>query len=230
MSGIADFKVTDLVGAPARHGYVYVDRAIIDTAEVERCTREFGPGKIEEGPLTRLWVRETMVMSDGLAEYTEHREAIERAHGRVLVHGLGLGCYVKAILAKPEVAAVDVIEINEDVLALIGPYYAKDSRVNLIRMDALDHARVVRGSSVRWDCIWSDIWPTRDVDHLAEHARMFDCYSGLTDWHGCWIHEDLLDRKRQGYVSVTAFVREMSAKYRVEIDRVHLGYIPEWAG
>jgi hypothetical protein len=66
----------------------------------------------------KLW------MSDSKDEFNDHLPAIEQASGRVLVHGLGLGCYLASILSKPEVTHVDVVEKNADVLSLITPYFS----------------------------------------------------------------------------------------------------------
>lgn len=49
--------------------------------------------------------------------------AYHHAHGHFLTVGLGLGAILPAILAKPEVESVTVLERDADVIALIGPHY-----------------------------------------------------------------------------------------------------------
>lgn len=208
-TGQEAFRVTGFI-QPRVLGYAHVDRV-------------YAPH--EQRDTTRLWVWQQMVMSDGRREYEEHLEAIRHAHGRVLVNGLGLGCYVKAILAKPEVEVVEVVEIDADVLRLIGPYYSLDPRVRLIHADAFEQAKQwPRGS--RWDCVWSDVWPSVDVADLEAHARLLRSYGGRAGWQGAWIHEELQRKRRLGYVSAPEFARQMSERYGVD---VHIGAIPEWA-
>lgn len=61
-----------------------------------------------------------LVMSNTPAEVEDHRLFIEHASGDVLIFGLGLGMAVQALIAKPRVTIITVIEISPDVIALCG--------------------------------------------------------------------------------------------------------------
>ena len=87
------------------------------------------------GTFTRL-VRDkrTTVMSDTDAEINDFLPLIHAAFGDVLVSGLGLGCVTQALLARPEVNSVTVIEIDADVIALVGPHLECD-RLTIVNAD-----------------------------------------------------------------------------------------------
>lgn len=118
------------------------------------------------------------IMSDTPAEILEHGPALIRASGRVLITGLGLGCLPHALLTKPEIESIHIIEIDPEVIQLTGPYLR----------DAADAAGVEltihRGSATeplkffaqgeRFDYVWHDIWShisSKNLrDDTAEHG------------------------------------------------------------
>ena len=73
------------------------------------------------GTYTRLMRGRTVVMSDTPAEKRDHMGAVRRAEGDVLVAGLGLGMAVAAMLNRPEVRCVTVIEQAQEVIDLVAP-------------------------------------------------------------------------------------------------------------
>lgn len=135
---------------------------------------------------TRLLVNGRLWMSDTPDEYRDHVGFIVAAKGRVLIHGLGLGCALKAILHRPEVEHVDVVEISEDVLSVIGPYFAQDSRVNLIHDDALTR-KWPTGSY--WDAVWHDIWIDKDTNNRHTMGRLNRSFARRAGWQGAWSQE-----------------------------------------
>lgn len=148
----------------------------------------------EGDTMTTLAVNGHLVMSDTRDEYLDHIEAIDKATGRVLIHGLGLGCYLQAILAKPDVTHVDVVEISSDVIALIGPYFADDERVHIHQGDAYEF-KFPPGTT--WDVAWHDIWSDKCSDDLEGHAKLNRRYGRCVGWQGCWAHESILDHRRR---------------------------------
>ena len=90
-------------------------------------------------------------MSDApfvLRNYVPFLEAAEE--GDVLLTGLGLGCLVRGLLARPLVRSVTVVELHADVLELIGPYYRRPG-VELVHADALDWEPPRAGAGT-WRC------------------------------------------------------------------------------
>lgn len=192
MKGFENFRVTGLI-EPADLG-----RASVSVRDVDRFSAAVAQARgeyVREGDrITGLYVANKLVMSDVRDEYRDHAYAISQAYGRVLIHGLGLGCYLKAILAKPEVLHVDVVELEEDVIALIGPYFADDPRVHIHQGDAYTY-EFPKGTT--WDVAWHDIWADKCTDDLALHAKLNRRYGRKVSWQGCWAHEYLLYRRRQ---------------------------------
>jgi hypothetical protein len=164
------------------------------------------------------------IMSDTPSEIAEHMHAFEYAYGNVLITGLGLGVLVSALLAKPcdycegsgrnhenpaiccdcwgtgkAVNHITVVEIDRDVLALTGPYYADHPRVTLVNADAIHYAEACRmdGAEVLWNYAWHDIWSSisyRNLDDdLAEHGisygMMFRAYEDLAEEQAAWAYD-----------------------------------------
>jgi predicted membrane-bound spermidine synthase len=153
-------------------------------------------GDIKKGDkVLQLFVNGNLWMSDSRDELRDHYTAIRMATGRVLIHGLGLGCYLSSVCANPEVTHVDVVELNPDVIALVAPYFKDDPRVSIVQGDAFTY-QWPKGS--RWNCVWHDIWSGKCTDDLTEHSKLLRSFGKHSDWQGCWAHEYLLYKKRQG--------------------------------
>src|ERR1039458_6314079 len=65
---------------------------------------------IEPGAYTKLVSGGNIVMSDTPAEMRDHQSPILHAKDHCLINGLGLGMIANAMLLKPEVLTVTVIE------------------------------------------------------------------------------------------------------------------------
>ena len=137
------------------------------------------------------------VMSDTPAEFEDHRDLFEHARGRVLLHGLGLGCALSALLSIPEVEHIDVVDANADVIAMIGPYY-EGYPVTIHHASCVD---MQWPEDARWDYVWHDIWTAVSEDNLddetAEHGisyqRLAQMFAGRADRQGAWAF-DLVTR------------------------------------
>ena len=106
--------------------------------------------------------------------------------GNCLINGLGLGLLLKNILLKPEVTDVTVVEISQNLIDLISPFY-KDDRVTYICADALEYTPP---KGKRFSMVWHDIWDTICSDNLPEMAKLHRRYGKRTDWQGSWCHEE----------------------------------------
>lgn len=137
---------------------------------------------VDPGFYTRLSYNGQVVMSDTPAEIRDHFSIISRASGRVLLHGLGIGMVLKAILRKSEVTAVDVVEKSVEVLEMVRPYYS-DRRVTYHLADALTK---VWPRGVRWDIVWHDIWDTISEDNLGGMKLLHRRFGRRCDWQGSW--------------------------------------------
>lgn len=104
-----------------------------------------------------------IVMEDTEHELKKHLAFILKAYGRVLVTGLGLGCVARGLLANPNVTALDVVEVSDDVLKLVQPFMPRDQRLAIHHRDAFEFVdELSKGSDPFYDVVWHDIWT--DVD------------------------------------------------------------------
>lgn len=131
---------------------------------------------------TRLMRGGTLVMSDTPAEMRDHQYAVVRATGACLLNGLGIGMVLKAILKKPEVTDVTVVELSQDVLDLVAPHY-QDNRIQFVCADAMAFCPP-RGK--RYQMVWHDIWDNICSDNLPEMHALHRKYGRRADWQGSW--------------------------------------------
>jgi len=140
---------------------------------------------VPAGTYTRLKFRNTIVMSDTPDEIRDCMDAIKRARGNCLVNGLGLGVVVEAMLMKPEVQHVTVIEIAPAVLQLVGTHLKKrfGRRLTLIQADALTW-QPPKGA--KYEVVWHDIWNNICSDNLPAMHKLHRKYGRRAVWQGSW--------------------------------------------
>lgn len=148
------------------------------------------------GEYTVLYRGEELWMSDTEPEWRDHTEAyyqMRRRGGRVLINGLGLGMIVKAALELDNVEHIDIVEIDADVIALVGPHY-DDPRVTIHHGDAYTMTWPV---GTRWSVAWHDIWVDMSEDNLPEMTKLHRSYGRRVDWQDSWGKTLILDRRRR---------------------------------
>lgn len=101
-------------------------------------------------------------------------EAIEKAHGRVVTFGLGLGYYAYMASEKDEVESVTVVELSEDVIRLfkehILPKMPNAHKIKIVRSDAFEYAERVMPRE-NFNIAFVDTW--RDAgDGAPMYKRM----------------------------------------------------------
>lgn len=143
-----------------------------------------GYHKVEPGTFTRLRHKKHYdpIMSDTRAELFDHSEFIQRATGHVLLNGLGLGCVLGACLERKEVTHITVIELEQEVINLVGPHF-QSGNVTIICHDALTY-KPPRGT--RYGSVWHDIWPTICADNIPDMKLLHRKYGRRTDTQGSW--------------------------------------------
>ena len=153
----------------------------------------------------------TVVMSDTPAEMADHVEAVKQARGKVVINGLGIGMVLNAVLAKPEVESVLVIEYNEDVIALTADQYAGNERVTIVQDDAYQYTPQY-GS--RYDMVWHDIWDHICPDNIELMDKLEDKWRPHAAWQGSWARDecektrDRIERARQEMEDTYRALRE----------------------
>jgi hypothetical protein len=163
-----------------------------------RCAISSGGGgrDIEVGTYTRLlrgkgdprtFGGATVVMSDTPAEIRDHSYFVHKAEGHVLINGLGLGWVVEALLRKPEVKTITVIEKSLDVINLVAEHYEKkcpkDKKLWILQGDALYYQPP---KNKKYDAVWHDIWDYICADNLEEMKKLHRKYGRRTKFQGSW--------------------------------------------
>lgn len=138
---------------------------------------------VPAGSYVRLMRGRCVVMSNTPMEVRTNQAIIRAASGQVLLNGLGIGMVLSAILQKPEVDHVTVVEKHAEVIELVSPSY-KDPRVTIIHSDALTYK-----PEGRFNAVWHDIWDYICADNLPEMKTLHRRYGKRTDWQASWCRE-----------------------------------------
>jgi len=127
---------------------------------------------IPVGSYCRLYVGDSLMMSNTPAEQRTNFGVVRNSRGDVLIAGLGIGMILVPILEKREVKTVTVVEASRDVIELVEP--------SIRKVKGGKKLRVVEASIFDWqppkdqkyDCIYFDIWATISTDTLKEMERL----------------------------------------------------------
>lgn len=127
------------------------------------------------------------------------REAIERARGRVLTFGLGLGYYAFMASEKAEVSSVTVVEKSREVIeafkSALLPHFPHKEKIRIVEADAFEYAEKEMGKE-NFDLAFVDTW--RDAgDGLPMYLKMkrLEKHAPCTEFL-YWIEHFLLSRLR----------------------------------
>ena len=144
--------------------------------------------EIKAGTYTKLTHNREVIMSDTPAEKSDHAQIIWNATGNILLNGLGLGWTVEACMQKKEVIHITTIEIEHNVIELVGSYLLKKypKRLSVIQADALVW-KPPKGT--HYDCVWHDIWPTICGDNYESMKKLRRKYGRKTNWQDAWCSE-----------------------------------------
>lgn len=126
-------------------------------------------------------------------------EAIDRAHGKVVTFGLGLGYYTYMVSCKDNVDSITVVEKSEDVIALfreyILPQFLHPEKVRIVNMDAFEYAEGVMPSE-GFDVAFVDTWrDASDGAPMYERMKKLEHLSPNTEFL-YWIENFLISRLR----------------------------------
>lgn len=165
-----------------------------------------GERPVEPGTLCQLFVNGRLMMSDAENEHATNAKVLHRAHGDVLIAGLGIGMVLMPILRKPGVKTVTVVELHADVDVLVAGYLR-----NAVTPEQAKKLNIVVGNAFTWnppkelrfDVIYFDIWPNISTDNLVEITKLKRKYArrlrreNPTAWMGAWCEQALHAKKRR---------------------------------
>lgn len=141
-------------------------------------------------------------MTDTYDERRTNMGLLRKAHGNVLVGGLGLGMVLIPLLQDIDVTSIAVVEKNEDVAELVWPRIHKWAYDNgyghkiefgyPIIADVLDKP----GNEFKkmYDVVYMDIWSDISADDWEEMKKLRRIWKKtLKDggWFGCWKESEI---------------------------------------
>jgi hypothetical protein len=141
-----------------------------------------------------------LVMSDVPTEIAGALDFLDRAHGRVLIAGLGLGVVPAWLLRHADVERVDVVELDPHVIKVVAgdpepDWWQADPRLHLHHADA--HTWTPP-PGVRWHCAWFDIWDTISHHNLPSMRHLQRRYRSRVGWAMCWERAECVNLVRLG--------------------------------
>jgi len=170
-----------------------VERFFISEREANfanlRATIGHGREGVTSGSYTKLLRNGAIIMSDTDAEMDDLREMIIRAHGSILINGLGLGVVLQAALQKLEVTHATVIEMSPDVIKLVGLHYLKrfgSDRLEIIEADAY---KWMPPKGIKYDVVWHDVWDNICGDNWDSITSMKRKCARRCHWQGVWAED-----------------------------------------
>lgn len=148
------------------------------------------------GTYTFLFRNNTLVMSDTPDEMKDHYPAVRNAKGHCLIVGLGIGVVLNAVLKKPEVEKVTVVELAPEVLELVAAHYNElyPGKIEFVQADILAWKPP---KDVYYNMVWFDIWDDLCIDNLEQMAKLHRKFGRKAEWKGSWGKSFLQARKRQ---------------------------------
>lgn len=127
------------------------------------------------------------IMSDTPSEIQDHIEFIDRAYGRVLINGLGIGMVAHSLLREEKrdcIEHIDIVEYNQEVIDLVGYYFRNDPKVTIHHADAFT---AEWPEDAYWHCAWHDIWYEVNASDISEHRKLMARYRSRVEYQDCWM-------------------------------------------
>jgi hypothetical protein len=128
-------------------------------------------------------------MSDTPAEILDHWGLFQKASGRVLMFGLGLGMSTLMLARKSEVTAITVVELEQDVIDLVGPHVLEHGagKVTIVQGDAFSW-KPPKGE--KYDLAWFDIWDGICMDNCPGMGRLKKRFCRVAPVRMCWEEQE----------------------------------------
>ena len=116
---------------------------------------------------------------------------IERARGRMLVLGLGLGYYPFMISLKNEVSSITIVERQKEIIDLFTrhllPFFPEKRKIRIVQADAFSYLETVQNG--QYDGCFADIWENQ-FDGAEAYPRIMAQARRLSGTRfDCWIED-----------------------------------------
>lgn len=183
-------------------GAVKVERFEVPANSIEGMRLDFSGRGCRPGVYTRLLRNGTLWMSDTSAERQDHLGAawaMRERGGRVLIGGLGLGMIARVALLATPVERVDILEMDPDVIALVGPH-VEELAASVGKIVTIEQADVFAWKppkGAHWTVAYFDVWADLCTDNLPAMATLGRRFSKRrADVCLCWGRERLRAEQR----------------------------------
>ena len=176
-------------------GFIYRDIIVEDDyreiPQIGYFNEEFSyPTVFENG-------REWMAIKPN--EIETMKAPIEKAKGRVLVYGLGIGYFTYMVSERKEVDKITVVERDENAISLFNKYilpqFPNKDKVTIVKSDAFDYAKNEMKNG-NFDLVFTDLW--HDVSDGVDLYVKMKKYEALcpNSTFEYWIEKSILSSIR----------------------------------
>jgi hypothetical protein len=181
-----EYRYGDVIVPNGKSGNWEVSDVLVSKFDEAISSRHGSVYYCPAGIYRRLTYHGSCVMSNTPMELRTNREFIWKAKGHVHINGLGLGVVLLAVLMKPEVESVTVVEKSKDVINLVAPSFAHFKNLTIIHDDALTYKPPAKK---KFGAVWHDIWNEVCADNLDDMKALHRRWGRKTDWQGSWSRE-----------------------------------------
>lgn len=164
---------------------------------------------ISSGKYVKLIIDGKLVMSDTPYEMNTNQKFIYKAHGNVLIGGLGIGLLTKNLIPKIESGKINHISIWEKNINLInlwntaGQYLPVHDKISIFNYDVFDYQKVRSQLKGVFDSVYMDIWTNLDENAYAQmkhFRRVFRSFLNPNNPNAfieCWGREECVRKARK---------------------------------
>src|SRR3990167_3178845 len=161
--------------------------------------------RLWEGRYARLMGPKGLLMSDTGYERLTNFSFVSKAHGHVLIGGLGLGMILLPILNRLEVLSVRVVELESGVIELVEPLLRNhlskraNRKLKIYKGDIRTY-EPIEGLDETYHTVYFDIWPeVRDryygeIKYLRRRWGQF--LRGTKAWIEAWERKEMRNLAR----------------------------------
>lgn len=143
---------------------------------------------------TFLWQDDEVWMLDAPSEMNTILPYAQKAKGKVLTFGLGIGFYVYMALLNENVESVTIVERSSEVIQLFNtvlrPQFPSDKAINIIQGDAFDYFN--EDTLNQYDSVFVDIWQSNE-DGLEIIEKLLEQYLPTFDQVDFWIESSCME-------------------------------------
>ena len=151
-----------------------------------------------------LLEKENVWMSLNPNEINTMKPYIEKAHGNVLVFGLGLGYYPFMVALKDDVKHITIIEKDKDIIDLfkenIFPNFKNKEKVSIVHADAFDYLEKNKNDA-SFDTVFVDIWHNPE-DGLPLFNRIVKYEKDYSMRFDYWLFESIIAMARRCLITI----------------------------